>query len=172
MEKLDVVQIAYHVKDIRVAAQKMIDQFGAGPFFVSENIMLSSAEHRGVATNFIHSSAYGQWGNVMVELVRQEDESSATPFRDMYQKDEEGIHHTAVFVDNINDAIEHFSKNGFDLATRCVTESGGVEFCFIDAIDVLGHMIEIYVPTPPVKGFYDMVKDASVNWDGGDPIRG
>jgi hypothetical protein len=169
--KLDVVQIAYHVKDIRKSAQQMVDRFGAGPFFVSENIMLSSAEHRGEPADFIHSSAYGQWGNVMVELVRQEDDSTATPFRDMYKKHEEGMHHTAVFIDDIQDAINHFEDKGLKLATRCITATGGVEFCFIDATPMMGHMIEIYVPTPPLQGFYDMVREAAIDWQGEDPIR-
>lgn len=168
---LKVVQIAYHVVDIRVAALNMMERFGAGPFFVSENILLKEAQHRGTPTDFIHSSAYGQWGDVMVELVRQEDDSQMTPFRDMYEKDQEGLHHTAIFVDDVGKAIQRFSDKGFPLATRCVTKTGEVEFAFIDATQTLGHMIEIYVPTPPLQGFYDLVKSASVDWDGTDPLR-
>ena len=169
--KLDVVQIAYHVKDIRKAALEMHARLGAGPFFISENILLASAEHRGQPTDFIHSSAYGQWGNVMVELVRQEDDASNTPFRDMYQPDEEGLHHTAVFVDHFEDAIAHFERQGFPLATRCVTAQGGVAFGFIDATSIMGHMIEIYEPSPPLLGFYDLVRQASIDWDGAQPLR-
>jgi hypothetical protein len=116
-------------------------QFGAGPFILSENILLESAEHRGVATDFVHTSAYGQWGKVMVELVRQEDNSPNTPFRDMYTKDQEGLHHTAIFVDHFDAAVRQFADSGLALATRCKTKIGGVEFGFIDATATLGHMI-------------------------------
>lgn len=149
----------------------MVERFDAGPFFINENILLSSAEHRGEPTDFVHSSAFGQWGDVMVELVRQEDDSTRTPFRDMYQRDQEGLHHTAIIVDNFEDTISHFAGKGFELATRCITRQGGVEFGFIDAVSVMGHMIEIYEASPALLGFYEMVKDASIGWNGDDPLR-
>jgi hypothetical protein len=163
---LDIVQIAYHVTDVREAAARMNRQFGAGPFILSENILLDSAEHRGVATDFVHTSAYGQWGKVMVELVSQEDENPNTPFRDMYTKDQEGLHHTAIFVDHFDTAVSQFSDSGLALATRCKTKTGGVEFGFIDATATLGHMIEIYESSPTLLGFYEMVRVMSIGWDG------
>jgi hypothetical protein len=169
--KLDIVQIAYHVTDIHQAALKMVDTLGAGPFFISENILLSAATHRGEATDFIHSSAYGQWGAVMVELVKQEDDEIKTPFRDMYQKDQEGLHHTAIIVDHFDDTVAHFQKQGLELATRCFTKSGNVEFGFIDATATMGHMIEIYEGSDPLLGFYQLVRSAAVDWDGSDPLR-
>ena len=99
--KLDIVQVAYHVTDIQRAASDMVAKFGAGPFFVNENIKLSWGKHRGEATDFVHSSAYGQWGDLMVELFRQEDDSTNTPYRDMFTKDQEGLHHTAIMVDDL-----------------------------------------------------------------------
>ena len=163
---LDVVQIAYHVTDVRKAAARMHRQFGAGPFILSENILLESAKHRGVETDFVHTSAYGQWGKLMVELVRQEDDSPNTPFRDMYTKDQEGLHHTAIFVDDFDSAVRQFDDSGLSLATRCKTKTGGVEFGFIDATATLGHMIEIYESSPTLMGFYETVRVMSIDWDG------
>ena len=62
----------------------MHQTFGAGPFLVSDNIQLAWAELRGVAGNFVHTSAYGQWGDVMLELVQQDSEGPS-PFRDMFE---------------------------------------------------------------------------------------
>lgn len=167
----NVVQIAYHVPDIREAAERMHHRFGAGPFFVNENIRLASATHRGKPVDFVHSSAFGQWGDVMVELVRQEDDSTYSPFRDMYQPNETGLHHTAIIVDSFNDAVAHFEAHGFQLATRCITIDSAVEFGFIDAIDTMGHLIEIYEASPPLAGFYQLVREASIDWDGRDLFR-
>ena len=169
---LDIVQIAYHVTDVREAAARMNRQFGAGPFILSENILLDSAEHRGVATDFVHTSAYGQWGKVMIELVRQEDETPNTPFRDMYTKDQEGLHHTAIFVDHFDAAVRQFDDLGLALATRCKTKVGGVEFGFIDATATLGHMIEIYESSPTLLGFYEKVRAMSIDWDGKELFAG
>ncbi|SVC58497.1 uncharacterized protein METZ01_LOCUS311351, partial [marine metagenome] len=89
-----VVQIAYFVNDSVVKAQKMAAQHGAGPFFLIEKIELAWGVHRGKEQKFLHTSAFGQWGNVMLELVQQ-DLEGPSPFRDMYAPGEEGIHHMA-----------------------------------------------------------------------------
>ena len=87
----------------------MHQTFGAGPFLVSDNIQLAWAELRGIAGNFVHTSAYGQWGDVMMELVQQDSEGPS-PFRDMFEPGQQGIHHVAVMVDSMKDAYEHFAS--------------------------------------------------------------
>lgn len=163
------VQIAYFVNDIREAAQRMSEATGAGPFYVIENIELAWCKHRNEDCHFVHSSAYGQWGDVMLELVQQEGEG-ASPFRDLYRAGGEGIHHVACFVDSIDDALARYEALGYPVATRAKAQLG-TEFAFIDTARLLGHMIEIYVPDDNLQGFYRLVKEASVGWDGRDIFR-
>jgi len=163
------VQIAYFVTDIREAAARMHRTCGAGPFHIVERITLARGEHRGSDCPFVHSSAYGQWGPVMMELVQQ-DVEGPSPFRDMYAPGMEGLHHVATFVDDVGEAIEHYAAAGLPLAARAWLPSG-TEFAFVDARRLLGHMIEIYVPTPELRGFYDFVRHAADGWDGRDPVR-
>jgi len=165
-----VVQIAYFVSDIEQAALDMFQKFGAGPFIVGRRIELESCVHRGNNCELVHSSAYGQWGDVMLELVQQDSEG-ASPFRDMYEKGEQGLHHTAMFVESMDASIEHFAELGIALATRAVTRQGGVEFAFLDATQSLGHMLEIYVGSPQLREFYATVKQAAQDWDGADLLR-
>ena len=159
-----IVQIAYFVEDIEATAHKMHAVFGAGPFYILRNIELASAKHRGVDCPFVHSSAYGQWGDIMLELVQQES-VGPSPFRDLYAPGEEGIHHTATMVENLQSAYQHYEQLGYPLATQSVTQTG-TEFAFMDATQSLGHFIEVYERTPQLEGFYTMVKQASENWRG------
>lgn len=117
--KLDIVQVAYHVTDIRRAATDMSKKFGAGPFFVNENITLAWGEHRGEPTDFVHSSAYGQWGDVLVEIFRQENDTPKSPYRDMFTADEQGLHHTAIMVADMDEAFGYFESRGLPVVTRC-----------------------------------------------------
>jgi hypothetical protein len=160
------VQIAYFVNDIRESARKMSAMTGAGPFYVIDNIELEWSEHRNQPCNFVHSSAYGQWGNVMLELVQQESEGPS-PFRDMYAQGEEGVHHVACFADSVEETIKQYDALGYPVATRAKAKVG-TEFAFIDTRKVLGHMVEIYTPNETLSGFYDAVKAASIGWDGND----
>ncbi len=150
----------------------MAEKFGAGPFFINENIRLTWGEHRGAPTDFVHSSAYGQWGEVMVECFVQEDDSSNTPYRDMFKPGEEGLHHTAIMVDDMAQAFEYFESNGMPVVTRCgLTDNETANFAFIDARQTFGHMLEIYPRSEGLLGFYQRVREASLGWDGTDPLR-
>ena len=164
-------QIAYFVADLHEAAAAHTRSFGSGPFFVLEHVALTRSEHRGVACPFDHSSAYGQWGAVMIELVVQHNPDPSA-FHDMYPlgSGRFGIHHTALIVDDLAAAIAGFAADGMALAQSATTVSG-TDFAFIDATRRYGHMIELYEPTPTLTGFYAMVAKAAENWDGRDPIR-
>ncbi len=157
------VQIAYAVDDVGIAAQRWSTR-GAGPFFVREHIDVHEVRVRGTSATFDHSSAYGQWGAVMVELIHQHD-AGADPVVGT-----SGIHHVAFFADRFDDAAVALIADGYDEVLYAET-STGMPFAFHDARHDHGHLIEIYEQTPPLAGFYRMVRDASVGWDGTDPVR-
>lgn len=167
----DIVQVAYHVADIEQAAVWAANILGAGPFVLSKKIELAEGVHWGEPCPFVHSSAYGQWGKIMLELVQQES-SGASPFRDLYDEDEHGLHHVAVMVDDMASALRHFEEADIPRVTKAVTLSG-VEFAFLDATASLGHYIEVYEAGDAVKGFYEYVESLSKQpWDTQHPFVG
>jgi hypothetical protein len=105
----------------------------------------------------------------MLELVQQEGEGPS-PFRDIYKAGEEGVHHIACFVDSIDETILQYEEMGFPLATRAKAKLG-TEFAFIDTSKSLGHMLEIYSPNETLSGFYNLVKEAALSWDGVNIFR-
>lgn len=168
---LPVRQLAYAVQDVDAAALAHHRQFGSGPFFVLRHVALERSVHRGVERPFDHSSAYGQWGGVMVELVQQHNpDPSAVHDMYPYGSGREGLHHAALFVDDLDAAIAQFGAEGMPLAQLSVTQTG-TAFAFVDARASMGHMLELYEPTPQLTGFYSFVADAANGWDGCDPVR-
>ena len=73
--RLAPVQIAYHVPDPEAAAERYAREHGWGPFFLMEHIALERSLHRGTPAKFDHSSAYGQAGELMIELITQHDDT-------------------------------------------------------------------------------------------------
>ena len=171
MNGLPVRQLAYKVNDLEVAAAAHHRAFGSGPFFVLRHVALASSQHRGVERAFDHSSAYGQWGSVMVELVVQHNPDPSA-LHDMFPfgSGKEGLHHAALFVADLDAAIERFAAGGAPLAQLSVTQTG-TAFAFVDTRASLGHMLELYEPTAQLAGFYDFVADAAKGWDGRDLLR-
>lgn len=157
------VQVAYATDDVHAAARRWSER-GIGPFFVIEHIALTDVEIDGAPATFDHSSAYGQWGSVMVELIQQHD-AGPDPVVGA-----SGIHHIASFVDDFETASAELAADGFARRLRAST-SGGQTFAFHDARPTMGHLLEIYERTERLAAFYAMVRDASINWAGSDPVR-
>ena len=158
------VQIAYAVTDVRTAAHLWAERHGAGPFFVVEHIALSSVRYRGGSASFDHSSAYGQWGPLMVELVCDHT-LGPSPVADVVGGGGTGLHHVAHMVRDLDEAGRHLEHLGWPEALHATT-AAGMAFAFHDAVNSLGHMIEIYESVPRLVAFYAMVAAAAVDWDG------
>ena len=162
------VQIAYAVPNARAASERWAAEFGAGPFYLRSHIPLSEVTYRGVAASFDHSSAYGQWGDTMVELV-QDHGAGPSVVRERYAVDESGLHHLAFMVDDLDVATAQLGERGFGLAMSA--RASTTRFHFIDTVGELGHMVELYQRSGHLLAFYAMVRDAGVDWDGSNPVR-
>lgn len=168
---LPVRQIAWFVPDIEAAARAHSAAFGSGPYFVFEHVPLAWSEHHGQRVTHDHSSAYGQWGDVMVEFVMQHgDDPSA--FHDMFPAGSgaKGLHHMALWVDELDQAIADFAAQTMPLAQLSETTTG-TRYAFVDATETLGHMLELYEPTEQLTGFYAIVREAAQGWSGENAIR-
>lgn len=164
-------QLAYYVPDIDAAARAHSAAFGSGPFLTLRHIQLKQTLHRGVERDWVHSSAYGQHGDLMIEFVSQHSDGPSA-ITDVFPAGSQlfGLHHTACFVDDLDAAIADFEEEGMPLAQ--ISEShAGMRFAFVDATATLGHMIELYASGSGIEEFYAMVRDASKNWDGSEPVR-
>jgi catechol 2,3-dioxygenase-like lactoylglutathione lyase family enzyme len=163
------VQVAYHVPDPAAAAERYAREFGWGPFFVMEHIPLARALYRGREAAFDHTSAYGQAGDVMVELITQHGDAPSA-LRDLYASHESGLHHVAYFVPNLADALAAFRARGNEVALDARTTTG-TDFAMVDLVAELGHMVELYEHADALAKFYAYVKRKAERWDGKDPVR-
>lgn len=162
------VQIAYAVDDVIGAAESCVAR-GAGPFFVRHHIDVTNSRVHGRTVHFDHSSAYGQWGNVMVELLCEHHADPEPGERVQRVGPLTGLHHMAFFVDDVSTAQDALVEHGW--AEALYAEAGNTQFAMHDATAELGHLVEIYRDSGGLVQFYDMVRAAATDWDGSDPIR-
>lgn len=156
------VQIAYAVDDVIAAAEAWVER-GAGPFFVRRHIEVSASRMHGEPAAFDHSSAYGQFGDVMVELLCEHH-----PVTERVGPTT-GVHHMAFFVDDVPTAQAVLVDHGWPEALYA--EAGTTAFALHDATAELGHLVEIYAESDALRSFYAMVSQASADWEGSDPVR-
>jgi hypothetical protein len=168
---LPVRQIAYCVPDAETAALAHHASFGSGPFFLARRIPLRLSRHRGVERPLVHSSAYGQWGGVMLEFVQQ-DEPGPSVFEDLYPhgSGRAGLHHVALFVDDLGVALADHSALGNETVLYAEM-ANGFAFAMVDAVSEYGHFLELYEPRSALIRFYAMVARAAEGWDGANPLR-
>jgi Glyoxalase/Bleomycin resistance protein/Dioxygenase superfamily len=162
------MQIAYSVPDVDAAAARWAAEFGAGPFFIRRHIEGRDVVYRGAPAVFDHSSAYGQWGSLMVELL-QDHGTAPSIVRERFGVQETGLHHMAFVVPHLGAATDHLASLGFELAMSA--RSTNTRYHFIDTVATLGHMVELYERSDRLDGFYASVRDASVGWAGDNLIR-
>jgi hypothetical protein len=163
-----IVQVAYAVDDVDTAARTFADRVGAGPFFVRRHIELAAASHACEPAAFDHSSAYGQWGSVQVELVQVHAAHPAGLSEIVLHPS--GIHHVAWFVADFDAEQRRLDALGWPEVLDART-AGGLRFAFHDARTQLGHLVEIYEPSDRLLAFYASIAAAAVGWTGDDPVR-
>jgi Glyoxalase/Bleomycin resistance protein/Dioxygenase superfamily len=162
------VQIAYSVPDVDAAAARWAADFGVGPFFIRRHIESHDAVYRGAPAVFDHSSAYGQWGSLMVELI-QDHGTAQSVVRERYGVNDTGLHHMAFIVPNLEAATAHLESLGFELAMSA--RSTNTRYHFMDTVAALGHMVELYERSDRLESFYASVRNAAAGWTGDDPLH-
>lgn len=167
--KYPIRQVAYYVPDARAAAEAHAAAFGSGPYYVAEHIPMHMARYRGQPGVFDHTSAYGQWGDVMIEMV-QVNSKEPSVFTDLYPDGGPGFHHIALIVDDLQATMRQFEAAGYPEGFYGEVMPGA-GFAMMDATKQFGHFVELYEPTPPLLGVYHLVKNASLTFDGTNVCR-
>lgn len=163
------VQIAYRVPDLDAACHEWAQKVGAGPFLVRRHMPVV-ATHNGEPAIYDHSAAFGQWGPVMLELI-QLHECEPASMRAVLEHEQPGqVNHFACFVDDLDAASSALIEQGMPL-TMSLSTSSGMAVNFHDARHVVGGILELYVGTEHLRGFYDKVAALADGWDGSDVVR-
>jgi methylmalonyl-CoA/ethylmalonyl-CoA epimerase len=161
---------AYVVDDIEATVSRLVDQLGAGPFFLIENVPLENVLSRGEPAEFVHNSAFGYCGGGAIELL---EVLSLAPER--VQKGFSGprprIHHVAYVLPPTEVADLRSSLDDRGLTEYLSSQLGEVETTLHDASAALGHDIEIHVESEGLRDFFEMVRAGADGWDGSEPLR-
>ena len=161
---------AYLVEDIEATVDRLVEQLGAGPFFVIERVPLENALSRGEPAEFVHNSAFGACGGEVIELIQA---ISLAPERveKRFSGPRPRIHHVAYVVPPTEVADVRRSLDEHGLPEYLISRLGDVDTTLHDASATLGHDIEMHGDNEGLRGFFAMVSGAAEEWDGSEPLR-
>ncbi|MDR1358157.1 MAG: VOC family protein [Coriobacteriales bacterium] len=158
-------QISYYVEDLEAFARQHMALFGSGPFFYMPPLP-TTCNYRGREIEFIMQTAFGQFGNLQIELVQVTVEpGTPNPYAELGHY---GFHHLSNWVDDFDGAMKIFTDAGYE--PLFTMESGnGMRVAYIDLTRTLGHYLEMH---RPIKQIWDIYAAAARDWDGvTDPWR-
>jgi catechol 2,3-dioxygenase-like lactoylglutathione lyase family enzyme len=160
--------VGYAVADLRAGVERFAAAFGAGPFFAMEHIEFAEVTYRGAPALYDHSSAFGQWGPILVELT-QVHAARPAGLRDALAAPGSGIGHVAWLADDLGAETARLSAAG--LTPFHAGRTGPAEAVWFDGGAQLGHNVEVLRRRDEILGFYALVRAAAEGWDGTNPYR-
>lgn len=161
-----VMQIAFVPQDFDAALQHWTQVMGVGPFFLMETIQLEDMHYQGEPSDCVFSLALAYWGDIQIELIRQDNDAPS-----IYRDAKGGaLHHTCILTDDIAAAKKTAIAAGCTLLVEAkVGDDGGVIYLCTGGGP--GSIVEVLQPATGSDALFAMIKQASVDWDGSEPVR-
>ncbi len=162
-------QLGYVVDDIQGAMAHSVARLGVGPFYFLPSPPMQELTYRGQPTGARIAVGLSFSGPLQIELIQPLDDEP-TPYRDFMAAHGTGLHHVARFVDDFDAAVADYGQRGWEpyFGGRGLTERQ--RFSYFDTETHGGTCSEI-IETVEIGGFFDVIRAATVDWDGSDPVR-
>ena len=164
---LPIHHLGYAVDNLEESILNAVQTLGAGPFFVMKDIPLTTSSF-GEPAVFAHSSAFGQWGDTALEFMQISHCEPERVARAMRQPTP-ALNHVAYAAPALRTARDTLADLG--LPPFLQAQLGEIEFTMHDLRAVCGHNIELHDDNAGFREFWGRVREASLDWDGRDPIR-
>ena len=103
--------IGYVVVDLRSGVEAFARDFGAGPFFVMEHLEFDEVTYQGGPAVYDHSSGFGAWGPILVELTQVHDAQPAG-LAGALTAPGAGIGHVAWLADDLDAEVQRLQAAG------------------------------------------------------------
>ena len=160
--------VGYVVDDLRAGVERFADDHGAGPFFVMAHIVFDEVSYEGSPATYDHSSAFGQWGPLLVELSQIHD-AQPEGLRDRLTAPGAGVGHIGFLTDSLANETVRLTRLGFE--PFHAGRTGPASAVWFDGGDLFGHPVEVLQRRDELLGFYETVRRAAEDWDGTDTYR-
>lgn len=163
------MQLASLVDDVVTAAQRWVDVYGVGPFYVLPARGPATVTYRGETTELELKIAVSQAGPLQIELIEQVSDGPSV-YRDVYGPGESGLHHLCTVAKDYDEAVAHYTGLGFEFVAE--QDAPGIgRVGYVDTVDDFGFITEIVEWSEPFLTLLSKTARVCATWDGSDPVR-
>jgi hypothetical protein len=137
------------------------------PFFVYREFRLAECVYKGEPTDLTLSVAYGQAGDVQIELIEQHGDTPS-PYLGAVSP---AAHHIALWTSEYDRDVAAYRARGLvDLQWGSASGAADERFVYFEQSGP-GPMIEVTEVLERKVEMYRRIADAARTYDGSDPVR-
>ena len=165
----EIRQLGYVVRDIEAAMDYWSRQLGVGPWYYNPKVGIKNYQYRGESYEPHNSVALANSGFVQVELIQCRNDVPSM-YRDFLQAGQLGLQHVAYWTENYDADLQRALDHGLKVVMSGEVGERG-RFCYFDTEFHPGAVVELSEVAGPKGKMFSMIRAASENWDGKNPVR-
>ena len=162
-------QLGYVVDDIEAAMTHWHEVMGVGPWFYNPRVPIEDYRYDGQSYQPHNSVALANSGFIQVELIQCRNDVPSM-YRDFRDAGHRGLQHVAFWTQDYDRDLARMEAEGFRRKMSGKVGENG-RFVYFDREAHPGTVIELSEVLGPKGRMFDMIRAASEDWDGSDPIR-
>ena len=164
-----VIQTAFTVADIHEAIQFWVADLHVGPWFLLDHFTGDHPVYRGQPSQADVAIAMAFAGHMQIELIQPNDDHPSV-YRETIVRRGHGFHHFGRATEDIDRDITELESRGYNLAFRAGVPTGG-DVAYMDGGTQAPGFVELITATPGMEQAFTRFWQASVGWNGADPVR-
>ena len=164
-----IIQMAYVVEDIRAAIDWWVRDTRTGPWFLLDSFIGPDHVYRGHRSTADVSIAMAFAGHMQIELIQPLDDNPSV-YRETIEARGYGFHHVGIATADVEAGIRTYEARGYTLAFTAGVPTGG-SVAYLDGGPAHPGFVELIPATPGLDAGFTSYWQASVDWDGYEPVR-
>ncbi|MBV9882868.1 MAG: VOC family protein [Sphingomonadaceae bacterium] len=163
-----IIQTAFVVKDIKEAIASWIADCRVGPWFLLDHFSGEHPVYRGGPSTADVAIAMAFAGHMQIELIQPND-ANPSVYKETIDARGYGFHHLGRASDDVDADLAALERDGYQAAFRAGVPTGG-DVVYLEKAGNSG-FLELIPATAGMEAAFTRFWQASVGWDGTDPIR-
>lgn len=161
--------MAYTVENIHAAIEQWSTRLKAGPWFLLDHFTGDDPVYRDGPSKADVAVAMGFCGHMQIELIQPNDDHPSV-YREAIEKSGFGFHHFGLGTHDFEADVKKYEDRGFELAFRAGVPTGG-SIAYMDSQGALPGYLELIEVNDIMEQVFTRFYQASLGWDGSDPVR-